>query len=67
MLYISTIMNYLHFRIYQYNLRRHIPSFSSDPSGHWLQLNSFPVDSSTSGVTSVQFVPSVQGLSWQPS
>ncbi|KAK2159631.1 hypothetical protein NP493_1693g00014 [Ridgeia piscesae] len=42
---------------------RHIPSFSSVPAGQSLHLNDLPLEFSSSGVTSVQFVPLVQGLS----
>ena len=47
--------------------RRHIPSSSSVPFGHSLQLKDKPLIICSSGVRSVQFVPPVHGLSWQPS
>ena len=44
-------------------LRRHIPSLSSVPFGHLLHEYDFPLSTCSAGVTSVQFVPSVHGLS----
>ena len=62
---VNKITNYINTT--RWDLRRHVPSLFSVPFGHWLHWNDLLLDFSTSGVTSVQFVPSVQGLSWQPS
>ena len=73
--YVSTHINSWHkvvthtaliYRRVNYS-RKHTPSSSSVLPGHSLQLYDLPLTTCSVGVRSVQFVPSVQGLSWQPS